>query len=308
MNEEVQSLPGSQTGRSPAPTLPWGQWASLRYTSFAGGWGSCGFQEHSVSCEWFCVPCLRYLVCNFHQLLQVLIHILCVSALSTPTFSRPFSCTFSKLICGGTVVSTVLQLHFCGHLRVHFCTPTPTSICGCTAMPLFYTYTHLQCYSFIFAAIFVYIFVHPCLSSSVDAQRCLYSTPTLICGCTAVSTVLFAASFVYIFIHPRLHSSVDAQVTSLFYTYTHLWMYSGFYSATATFSRPFSCTSTYIHTYTHRGPSLALFSRWQRVHGYTSLIRPRLHSSLHSLHSTSTLSEHFRDPGAYIHPTFYIYI
>jgi hypothetical protein len=206
------------------------------------------------------------------------------------------------------VVSTVLQLHFCGHLRVHFCTPTPTSICGCTAMPLFYTYTHLQCYSFIFAAIFVHIFVHPCLPSSVDAQRCLYSTPTLICGCTAVSTVLFAASFVYIFIHPRLHSSVDAQVTSLFYTYTHLWMYSGFYSATATFSRPFSCTSTYIHTYTHRGPSLALFSRWQRVHGYTSLIRPRLHSSLHSLHSTSTLSEHFRDPGAYIHPTFYIYI
>ena len=46
-----QSLPGSQTGRSPAPTLPWGQWASLRYTSFAGGPGSCGFQEHSVSCE-----------------------------------------------------------------------------------------------------------------------------------------------------------------------------------------------------------------------------------------------------------------
>ncbi len=46
-----QSLPGSQTGRSPAPTLPWGQWASVRYTSFAGGRGSCGFQEHSVSCE-----------------------------------------------------------------------------------------------------------------------------------------------------------------------------------------------------------------------------------------------------------------
>ncbi len=46
-----ESLPGSQTGRSPAPTLPWGQWASLRYTSFAGGWGSCGFQEHSLLCE-----------------------------------------------------------------------------------------------------------------------------------------------------------------------------------------------------------------------------------------------------------------
>ena len=46
-----QSLPGSQTGRTPAPTVPWGQWASLRYTSFAGGRDSCGFQEHSVSCE-----------------------------------------------------------------------------------------------------------------------------------------------------------------------------------------------------------------------------------------------------------------
>jgi len=47
-NRKRQSLPGSQTGRTPAPTLPWGQWASLRYTSFAGGRGSCGFQEHSV--------------------------------------------------------------------------------------------------------------------------------------------------------------------------------------------------------------------------------------------------------------------
>jgi hypothetical protein len=81
-------------------------------------------------------------------------------------------------------------------------------------------------------------------------------------------------------------------------------MYSGLYSATATFS----CTFSYIHAYIHRGPSLDLFSRWQRVHGYTSLIRPRLHSSLHSLHSTSTFGEHFCDPGNYIRPTFYIYI
>ena len=143
----MQSLPGSQTGRSPAPTLPWGQWASLRYTLFAGGRGSCGFQEHSVSCEWFCVPCLRYLVCNFHQLLQVLLHILCVFILSTATFSWPFSCTFYTLICGGTAVSTVLQLHFRGHFRVHFCTPMPSFICGRTAMPLFYTYTHLWMYT-----------------------------------------------------------------------------------------------------------------------------------------------------------------
>jgi len=131
------------------------------------------------------------------------------------------------------------QLHFRGHFRVHFRTSTLTFICGRTATSIFYTYAHLcmytrslQCYSYIFAAIFVYIFVHP-----------------------------------------RLHSSVDAHVCVAF---------------TLRFS----------------GPSLALFSRWQRVHGYTSLIRPRFHSSLHS---TSTFSEHFRDPGIYIRSTFYIY-
>jgi hypothetical protein len=42
--------------------------------------------------------------------------------------------------------------------------------------------------------------------------------------------------------------------------------------------------------YVYSGPSLALFSKWQRVHGYTSLIRPRLHPSLHA---TSTFREHF---------------
>jgi len=178
-------LLGSQTGRSPAPTLPWGQWASLRYTSFAGGWGSCGFQEHSVSCEWFCVPCLRYLVCNFHQLLQVLLHILCVSALSTPTFLRPSSCTFLYthaylhlwMHSDASILhlhsSTVLQLHFRGHFRVHFCTPTPTFICGRTGdISILHLHSSvdvqrfLQCYSYIFAAIFVYIYVHPHLHSS----------------------------------------------------------------------------------------------------------------------------------------------
>ncbi len=186
-----------------------------------------------------------------------------------------------------------------------------------------YLLLHISCfstlYSYIFAAIFVYIFVHPRLHSSVDAQlhfrghfrvHFRTSTPTFICGRT---------------------------VTSLFYTYIHLWMYSGLYNVTATTSRPISCTFLYIYAYIHlwthsdvsvlhlhssvdvqrflqcysyifaaifvyifvhprlhpRGPSLALFSRWQRVHGYTSLIRPRLHSSLHSLHSTFyTLAAH----------------
>ena len=63
------------------------------------------------------------------------------------TFSRPFSCTFlythayihlwthrwrlystPTLICGCTAVSTVLQLHFRGHFRVHLRTSTPTLI------------------------------------------------------------------------------------------------------------------------------------------------------------------------------------
>ncbi len=101
------------------------------------------------------------------------------------------------------------------------------------------------------------------LHSSVDVQRSLQCY-----------SYIFAVIFVYIFIHPRLHSSVDAHV----------------------------CVA-YILRFS--GPSLVLFSRWQRVHGYTSLIRPRFHSSLHS---TSTFSEHFRDPGVYKCSTFYIYI
>ena len=179
---------------------------------------------------------------------------------------------------------------------------------------------------------------------------------------TLTPSYIFAAIFVYVFVH-HIHLWTHSDV--IFYTYTHLWMYSGLYSATATFSRSFSCTFSYSHAYTHlrthsnvsilhlyspvpvdvqrslqcysyifvaifvyifvhprlhssvdahvcvayilrfSGPSLALFSRWQRVHGYTSLIRPRFHSSLHS---TPTFSEHFRDPGVYKYSTFYIYI
>jgi hypothetical protein len=237
------------------------------------------------------VPCLRYLPLqyNLHQLIQVHLHISCVSILSTATFSRPFSCTFSYI-----------------HAYIQLWTHSDVSILHLhSSVDVQWS---LQCYSYISAAIFVYIFVHPRLHSSVDAQRRIYSTPTLICGCTAVSTVLqlhFRTST------PTLICGRTA--TSLFHTYTHLWMYSGLYSATATFSRPFSCTlrlhsSVDAHvcvafTLRFSGPSLALFSRWQRVHGYTSLIRPRFHSSLHS---TSTFSEHFRDPGVYIRSTFYI--
>jgi len=165
-------------------------------------------------------------VCNFHQLLQVLLHILCVSALSTPTFLRPFSCTFLYthaylhlwMHSDASILhlhsSTVLQLHFRGHFRAHFCTPMPSFICGRTAMPLFYTYTHLWMYSGLYSAI--------------CGQFCIHfhtSTPTFICGRTGDISILhlhssvdvqrflqcysyiFAAIFVYIYVHPHLHSS-----------------------------------------------------------------------------------------------------
>ena len=136
------------------------------------------------------------------------------------------------LICGCTVVSTVLQLHFRGHFRVHFRTSTPTFICGRTATFLFYTYTHLWMYSGLYSAIrgrfcttfcatsisfykSFYTFCvflhflqlhfrgHFCvhfLHSSVEAQRSLQCY-----------SYIFAAIFVYIFVHPCLPSSVDAQ-------------------------------------------------------------------------------------------------
>ncbi len=83
---KAQLLPSSQTGRSPAPTLPWGQWASLRYTSFAGGRGSYGFQEHI--CDVNSSACRAY-VSSFYTFRVYL--------LPTATFSRSFSCTFSNI-------------------------------------------------------------------------------------------------------------------------------------------------------------------------------------------------------------------
>ena len=148
-------------------------------------------------------------MCNFHQLLQVLLHILCVSALSTSTFSRPFSCTFSKLICGGTVVSTVLQLHF--------------------------------------AAIFVYISVDPRLPPSVDAQRCLYSTPTLIYSATASFSRPFSCTFLYThaFLHLWTHS--DASIL-------HLHSSVDVQRSLQCYLRPVLYTFSYIHAYIHLWP------------------------------------------------------
>jgi hypothetical protein len=221
-----------------------------------------------------------------------------------------------------------LQLHFRGHFRVHFCTSTPTFICGRTAtfswpfsctFSYIHAYIHLwthsdvsilhlhssvdvqrslQCYSYNFAASFVYIFVHLRLHSSVDAQRRRHSTPTFICGCTTVSTVLQLHFRGHFRVHFRTSTPTSSRpITCLvFKVAKSAWLHFTHQTETSLFSTFF--TFYILH---FSGPSLALFSRWQRVHGYTSLIRPRLHFSLHS---TSTLSEHFRDSTILYHKHF----
>jgi len=163
-----------------------------------------------------------------------------------------------------------LQLHFRGHFCVHFLHSSVEA------------QRSLQCYSYIFAAIFVYIFVHPCLPSSVDAQRRLYSTPTLICGCTAVSTVIqlhFRGQFRVHFRTSTPTFICGCTATSLFYNYTHLWMYS-FVHPRLHSSRPITCLVFKVAK-----------SAW-----------------LHFTHQTEISLFTTFDPGAYIHPTFYIYI
>jgi hypothetical protein len=187
-----------------------------------------------------------------------------------------------------------LQLHFRGHFR--------------TAKSLFYVYTHLRLYS-------TPTLICGCTAVSTvpDVCRRLYSTPTLICGCTAVSPVPDVWRCLYstptlicgrtaVIIVPdvcRRPSSTPTFICGCITISTYVFgcLISTFYISYLLLHSTFICgctaVSTYvfgclISTYIHRGPSLALFSRWQRVHGYTSLIRPRLQSSLHSLHSTPT--------------------
>ncbi len=160
-----------------------------------------------------------------------------------------------------------------------------------------------------------------------DVCRRLYSTPTFICGRTAVSTYVFGCLISTFYIsYLLLYSSVDAQRslhTSLVASSLHSTYRTCFYtqhsSVDAQRSLHTSLVASSLHSTVHivpaststpvcvasilrfSGPSLALFSRWQRVHGYTSLIRPRLHSYLHS---TSTFSEHFRDSSILHHKHF----
>ncbi len=84
----LQSLPGSQTGRTPAPTLPWGQWASLSYTSFAGG--GAVVDSKNIVCHVNSSACRVY-VTSLYSTTSISFY------KSTATFSRPFSRTFSYI-------------------------------------------------------------------------------------------------------------------------------------------------------------------------------------------------------------------
>jgi hypothetical protein len=102
--------------------------------------------------------------------------------------------------------------------------PSTHFVCFCTfysyifvAIFVYNFYTHLWRYSGLYSAIATFSRPFSCTFSNIHAyihlwthRWRLYSTPTLICGCTAVSTVLqlhFRGHFVYIYVHPHLHSS-----------------------------------------------------------------------------------------------------
>ncbi len=116
----------------------------LRYTSFAGGRGSCGFQEHSV----LVLRAVSTLPPSTVQL---------PSASTSP--STHFVCfyTFYSYIFAAIFVQVMSPFYVYTHLRLY---STPTLICGCTAV-----------------------------STVPDVWRCLYSTLTLTCGRTAFSIV-----------------------------------------------------------------------------------------------------------------------
>ena len=175
-------------------------------------------------------------------------------------------------------------------------------------------------YTYIFAAIFVYISVHPRLPPSVDAQRCLYSTPTLIYSATASFSRPFSCTFLYThaFLHLWTHS--DASIL-------HLHSSVDVQRSLQCYSRPVSYTFSYIHACIHLWNPSVDVQRFLQCYSYIFAaifvyiyVHPHLHSSrpitclvfkvaksvatlhssdrdfplLHSLHSTSTFSEHFR--------------
>ncbi len=172
---------------------------------------------------------------------------------ATATFSRQFSCTFP-------------------YIHAYF-------ICGRTATFLFYTYTHLWMYSGLYSAtatfsrqFCVYIYVHPRLHSSVDAQRHLYSIVPDVCR--------------------RLYS-----------TPTFIWFYASAAHHLPCFQGGKECMATLhssdrdftLHYILH----LHLENTFA-IQASTNILHSTSTFTFKFLHNHPTFSEHFRDPGVYI--------
>ncbi len=141
----IQLVLGSQTGRSPAPTLPWEQWASLSYTSLAGGRGSCGYQEHI--CDVNNSTCRAY-INSFYSTIYISYvwfststdNMTLLTKFSTSTVSMQqqqsqhisYEYVFLRFstVCHSVIASYVLQTYCSAfllnlHFREHFLISTP---------------------------------------------------------------------------------------------------------------------------------------------------------------------------------------
>ena len=104
------------------------------------------------------------------------------------------------------------QLHFRGHFRVHFRTSTLTFIRGCTATPIFYTYTHLWMYSGLYSATatfsrsfsctfsYSHAYIHLWTHSNVSILHLYSPVPVDVQRSLQCYSYIFAVIFVYIFV------------------------------------------------------------------------------------------------------------
>jgi hypothetical protein len=155
------------------------------------------------------------------------------------------------------------------------------------AMSLFYVYTHLRLYS-------TPTLICGCTAVSTvpDVWRCLYSTPTLTCGRTAVSIVPDVCR--------RLYS-----------TPTFIWFYASAAHHLPCFQGGKECMAT-LHS-SDRDFTLHYILHLHlenifAIQASTNILHSTSTSTFRFLHNHPTFSEHFRDPGVYIRSTFYIYI
>jgi hypothetical protein len=168
------------------------------------------------------------------------------------TFSRPFSCTF---------LYTHAYLHLWTHsdasiLHLHSSVDVQRSL-QCYSRPVLYTFSYIHAY--------IHLWTH---------RWRLYSTPTLICGCTAVSTVLQ--------LHFRGHFRVHLRTsTPTLIAAHHLPCFQGGKECMATLhSSDRDFTLLYILYILHLRLANIFVTQ----------------APIYILHSTSTFSEHFRDP------------